>query len=150
MSTILFATDGSPSAARAGELALELARASSWALRIVAVAPTPTFNGYGAFGVAAVDAPAIVAAAREQAEKVVTESVERAAGAGVTATSEVRQGDPASEICDAAAEAGAALVVVGAHGWGAVRRLIFGSVSNRVLHEAACGVLVVRGEPEGE
>jgi nucleotide-binding universal stress UspA family protein len=52
----------------------------------------------------------------------------------------------AEEICDVAASHHAQLIVVGAHGWGPVRRLLHGSVSTAVLHEATCPVLVVRGD----
>jgi hypothetical protein len=33
---------------------------------------------------------------------------------------------------------------MGAHGWGAMQRLVFGSVSTSVLHHAPCPVLIVR------
>jgi hypothetical protein len=33
--------------------------------------------------------------------------------------------------------------VVGSHGWGPIRRLVFGSVSRALLDHAACPVLVV-------
>jgi nucleotide-binding universal stress UspA family protein len=36
------------------------------------------------------------------------------------------------------------LIVIGSHGWGGVRRAVLGSVSSRVVHEAPCGVFVVR------
>jgi hypothetical protein len=36
------------------------------------------------------------------------------------------------------------LIVVGSHGWGALRRLVFGSVSTALLHEAPRPVLVAR------
>ena len=55
-------------------------------------------------------------------------------------------GHPASEIIRAAEEAGVDLVVVGARGLGAFRRLVLGSVSDRVVHHAPCSVLVVRGK----
>jgi nucleotide-binding universal stress UspA family protein len=35
-------------------------------------------------------------------------------------------------------------VIVGATGRGAVERFLLGSVSNRVVHHAACSVLIVR------
>ena len=36
------------------------------------------------------------------------------------------------------------MIVVGNHGWNAIRRAVFGSVSAGLLHEAPCPVVVVR------
>ena len=36
-------------------------------------------------------------------------------------------------------------LAIGSHGWGVVKRAIFGSVSSGVLHRVICPVLVVRG-----
>ena len=41
---------------------------------------------------------------------------------------------------------GAALLVVGSHGHGAVRRALLGSVSHAMLHHAPCPLAVVRGD----
>jgi nucleotide-binding universal stress UspA family protein len=54
-------------------------------------------------------------------------------------------GHPAEEIVAAVTAPGVGLVVVGARGHGAVKRLVLGSVSERVLHHAPCSVLVVKG-----
>ncbi|MES2461524.1 MAG: universal stress protein [Armatimonadota bacterium] len=59
-------------------------------------------------------------------------------------TTRIRAGDPASEIVDAAAEAQADLLVVGARGISALDRFLLGSVSDRVLRHAHCSVLCVR------
>ena len=48
-------------------------------------------------------------------------------------------------LCSAAADCEARLVVIGAHGWDHIGRLIHGSVSTYVLHHAPCPVLVVHG-----
>ena len=56
----------------------------------------------------------------------------------------VREGDPVEIVSQTATDTRAALIVVGSHGWGRLRRLVFGSVSTGLLHEAPCPVLVAR------
>jgi nucleotide-binding universal stress UspA family protein len=41
-------------------------------------------------------------------------------------------------------------LILGSHGWGAVKRAVFGSVSTGVLHHARCPVLVVRTDATAE
>ena len=60
---------------------------------------------------------------------------------------EVEFGSPASLILEKAYEWKADLIVMGAHGRSALGRFFFGSVSQKVLHEANCVVRVAR-EPE--
>ena len=57
-----------------------------------------------------------------------------------------RIGDAAHEILDLAAEVGADLVVLGSHGHTGVKRLLLGSVSERVVREAGCPVLICRAK----
>jgi nucleotide-binding universal stress UspA family protein len=149
MDTILFATDGSPSAKTAAREATELAKATGWSLRVITVWRAPILTGYG-FAPAPY-MPELADVEREHAEKVAREAVEAAGAAGIEATWELRQGDAPDEICAAANESSARLIVIGAHGWGTLQRLVFGSVSTAVLHHAQCPVLVVRGaEDEAE
>lgn len=56
----------------------------------------------------------------------------------------LRLGKPADEILTVAAKDKADLIVTGAKGLGAIRRVLLGSVSTRVAQHAHCGVLVVR------
>ncbi|HEY7197020.1 MAG TPA: universal stress protein [Gaiellaceae bacterium] len=53
-------------------------------------------------------------------------------------------GHPADVIVQEAEESGADLVVVGTRGLNAAKRLVMGSVSTNVVHNAPCDVLVVR------
>ncbi|HTO12208.1 MAG TPA: universal stress protein, partial [Candidatus Binatia bacterium] len=57
----------------------------------------------------------------------------------------VTVGYPPDEIVRAAAAAEVDLVVVGARGLGALKRLLLGSVSEGVLRNAERSVLIVRG-----
>lgn len=57
---------------------------------------------------------------------------------------EVQVGEPAEEIVELARLEGCHMIVMGSRGLGAVKGLLVGSVSNRVLHTAPCPVLVAR------
>lgn len=63
---------------------------------------------------------------------------------GVTVEVQVREGRPASEIIIEAGRFGADLIVMGARGLSAVRRVLVGSVSAEVVDHAPCPVLVAR------
>lgn len=56
----------------------------------------------------------------------------------------VRMGDPGSEIVDYAIEEGADLIVVPSHGYHGFKRMLLGSVAERVIRHAECSVLVLR------
>jgi nucleotide-binding universal stress UspA family protein len=58
-------------------------------------------------------------------------------------TLQVRPGDPAAELEQAAAEQRADLIVVGSQGHTVVHRLLLGSVSTRLTHHAQRPVMVV-------
>lgn len=63
---------------------------------------------------------------------------------GITPELVEGHGDPADVIVDQARESGADLIVVGTRGLSLPERVLLGSVSTKVLHEAPCDVLVVR------
>jgi nucleotide-binding universal stress UspA family protein len=60
---------------------------------------------------------------------------------GLEVASEARQGDPADVICEIAEEHGADLLVVGNKG---MQRRVLGSVPNSVSHKAPCSVVIVK------
>jgi nucleotide-binding universal stress UspA family protein len=139
---ILLATDGSPTAQRATDTAIDLAKllgtelvvTTVWSIPAVTVgfAPTPLPTDIGK-------------PAEEDARKIAAAAARRAEEAGVVARLAVLRGFPAEEICLAAERYDPHLLVIGSHGWGIVKRAVFGSVSTSVLHHAHCPVLVVPG-----
>jgi nucleotide-binding universal stress UspA family protein len=64
--------------------------------------------------------------------------------AGQTVRTEVEVGDPAERIVDMAADLRAEMIVMASHGRGALGRLIYGSVADRVAREATIPTMVVR------
>jgi nucleotide-binding universal stress UspA family protein len=144
MKTILFATDGSPSAGKALDEAIELAKDGGSEICVLTVWRVPVITGYGYTPVMAA-VPELIEEEKSRALEVARAAVAVAEAAGVSASCEVREGvEPATEICAYAAEHHVSMIVMGAHGWGTFKRLLVGSVSTRVLHEAPCPVLVVR------
>jgi nucleotide-binding universal stress UspA family protein len=142
---ILFATDGSPSAAEAQREALDLARRLDAPLLIVAVlhAALPAV-GYAAYGYANVVAE-LTEAEQHRLDKLLATEAATASAAGVQCSTVAADGFVVDEICRIASERHAQLIVVGSHGWGAARRFLSGSVSTGLVHTAPCPVLVVRG-----
>lgn len=65
---------------------------------------------------------------------------------GVTASSEVRFGRPAEEIIAFAHDLDVDLIAMSTHGRSGLARWAYGSVADRVLHEAKCPVLLVRAK----
>jgi nucleotide-binding universal stress UspA family protein len=64
--------------------------------------------------------------------------------AGQSVRTEVATGNPARRIVDTAVELRAEMIVMASHGRGAVGRLIYGSVADRVGRESPVPVMVVR------
>lgn len=78
------------------------------------------------------------------AERVGAAFAGRATAADVQFFVHARIGKPAHEILSVAYEVGADLVFIGSHGKTGVERFLLGSVSERVVREARCPVMVIR------
>ena len=148
MKPILLATDGSPSAAEATREAIELARTLGAPLLATAVEHVTTIS-YGYYGYAEIYAELRKTEA-ERIAGVLDEVAGIAREVGVECETVALEGPIVEKICELARERHAGMIVLGAHGWGAIRSLVFGSVSVGVLHEARCPVLVARGVTAGE
>ncbi|MGZ4405911.1 MAG: universal stress protein [Gaiellaceae bacterium] len=148
MKPVMLATDGSATAEKATATAIDLARLLDTELIVVSVWDIP-YAGYAAMGFAPVSTNADLAKlGEEEASRISVEAAARAEEAGVETRTVVLRGFPVEAICEAAEKFAPQFLVIGSHGWGAMKRAVFGSVSTGVLHHASCPVLVVRGVAE--
>lgn len=81
---------------------------------------------------------------REESEARLLAARGRLDAAGLAYTPHIHVGVPAETIAKVAGELGCELIVMGTHGHGLVAGLVMGSVAARVLHLAACPVLMVK------
>jgi nucleotide-binding universal stress UspA family protein len=72
---------------------------------------------------------------------------ERHTGQGATVSQVVVDGYADDQLPKLAREMGADLVIVGSHGRTGLKRVVLGSVAERVARLSECSVLIVRGEP---
>ncbi len=148
MKPVMLATDGSPTAEKATATAIDLARLLDTELIVVSVWDL-VYAGYGPMGFAPIPRNADFAKlGEEEAIRISVEAAAQAEEAGVETRTVVLRGFPVEAICEAAEKFAPQFLVIGSHGWGAMKRAVFGSVSTGVLHHASCPVLVVRGVAE--
>ena len=148
MKPVMLATDGSATAEKATANAIDLARLLDTELIVVSVWDIP-YAGFSAMGFAPVSTNADLAKlGEEEASRISTEAASCAEEVGVETRTVVLRGFPVEAICEAAEKFAPQFLVIGSHGWGTMKRAVFGSVSTGVLHHASCPVLVVRGVAE--
>lgn len=151
---ILLATDGSEQAIAAARFIRTLVNpASVDSVTVVAVirpiTSAPFFGEMGLMSLPQETWDSLNESADASAKSAIQKSVEALAGFAPNIDTLIRPGSPADEIIDAAKELGADMIVIGSRGWGEIRSVLLGSVSERVLHLAHCPVLIVRPTEHG-
>ncbi len=145
MSGIVVGIDGSHNASRALEWAMAEATVRKARLTVLTVHPVPASYWTGAPTMLAGD-EGKVAEFRQSAESAVAATTAKlGASQPESVTVTAVSGFPAQELINASKDSD--LLVVGARGGGGFAVLMLGSVSNQVVHHAACPVVVV---PAGE
>jgi len=87
---------------------------------------------------------AVWKAVREQAKDMVSKAAEKLRVAKFDVSTELVEGDPKSQIIDAAKEWRADMIVLGSHGRSGLGRFLMGSVSQDVVRHAHCSVEIIR------
>ncbi len=143
MRVILVATDGSAAAGAALDAAISLAAETGD--EIAAITVWRALQGdFGLAYPSAAMLDELLDAERRHAEAALTDAASRAQVAGVSIRTRLATGDPAERICAYAGEIDARVIAVGTRGHSTVASLLLGSVSNAIIRQAPCPVLVVR------
>lgn len=133
---ILLATDGSKYSKAAAERAIDFAGEYGGELRVVSVVDVPA-EFYG-------EAPDAVEDLINKAKGYAEDVKRQAESSGIKAETFVREGEAYRVIIDVARESGAGIIVMGSHGRTGLKRLLMGSVTEKVIGHAPCPVLVVK------
>ncbi len=143
---ILCPTDFSENAEHALNYGLELARKFNATIHLHHVVQVP-------YMAVAYEIGPDVAAAREMAENEgrqrLAKRVEELEAEGVRIEAHLTVGTPFVDIVTLAREKNIDLIVIGTHGWGALKQILLGSTAERVVRKAPCPVLTIK-HPEHE
>jgi nucleotide-binding universal stress UspA family protein len=123
---LLIAGDGSPAGQSAGQIALSIAERTGGQLTAVTA-------GYGELD-------------PKQAKALVRELAAEAKRRDIPLIPLTPGGRPEDAIIQVATAKQANLIIMGSHGRTGLKRLFMGSVAERVIGQAACPVLIVKGE----
>jgi nucleotide-binding universal stress UspA family protein len=93
-----------------------------------------------------VDVNALRNAQLEKSQKYLEKIQAALSSEGIKVKTESQEGSPAQTIVNYAAANGVDLIVIATHGYTGMKKLMFGSVALRVLHDSEAPVLLIRPE----
>ena len=135
---ILVAVDGSPSSDHAADVAVEIASKFGAELHAVYVIHVPEVPALRA------EADSSAKEGEEDAQFALARVVKQAGLADVSIQSRVEYGHVADTIVKMTTGESFDLAILGSRGQSPPRRFLLGSVSDAVVHHAACPVLIVK------
>lgn len=151
---ILVPLDGSEHSQRALEMAIQIAKNLSselTLLHVYSVAATPvvipeptTLNPTGVPIATSAEISKMADAVRDAGKKILADAEEIVRKDNVRVETSLREGNSAHEIVKTAKEGQFNLIVIGAKGIHRIRDLLMGSVTEGVVKNAPCPVLVVK------
>jgi nucleotide-binding universal stress UspA family protein len=133
---VMVATDGSKQCRTAVDRAIDFAGSYGGEISVVSIVDVPA-EFYA-------EAPQVVEDMIHKAQGYVEEVKKQAVASGVKAEAFVREGDAYMAIIDLAKARDVNIIVMGSHGRTGLKRLLMGSVAEKVIGYAPCPVLVAR------
>ena len=150
---ILVPLDGSEHSMRALDIAIQIAKkfkskitlihVYSVSVRPIAV-PEPATFAPGVPMMAPAEYSRVAEAVRNVSVRILAEGAEKVKAEGVEVDTILREGHAVHEIVKAAEEGKFDLIVMGARGLSRIKEIILGSVSDGVIRNAPCPVLVTK------
>jgi len=137
-------TEGSEGSIHAAQLAVDMLRGGSGTMALLFVVDAAALKEPRRFGERAEEE--VEHELRDHGRRYLDLRQAEAAAAGVATETFLRERDPLAEIVAFARDLGADLIVLGHVGQRGTRRVLLGSVTQRVLHFARCPVPVVKGQ----
>lgn len=138
---ILFPTDFSELAEKAFEYAVFMATSHNAELALLHV--VDQLHGETYYEILALTPMEIAEKLAKRAHEDLQTLIDRIKGS-VTATEAVREGKAWVQICEAAKEEKADIIVIGSHGRTGLSHAFIGSVAETVVRHSSCPVLVIR------
>jgi nucleotide-binding universal stress UspA family protein len=133
---VLVATDGSKQCRTAVEKAIDFSQSYGGEISVVSIIDVPA-EFYA-------EAPQVVDDMARKAKGYVEEVKKQAEASGVKVETFVKEGEAYQAIVDIAKERDVNIIVMGSHGRTGLKRLLMGSVAEKVIGYAPCPVLVTR------
>jgi nucleotide-binding universal stress UspA family protein len=152
MKPLVVGTDGSDLAIEAGEAGLAILKPCDRVLVVsVTDGPDPSWaddaTGHAAASMTPGELDEQNRAAHARSRAAVEATISALRGRGTlpdNAEALVIEGEPGPALCKLAEDVGAAAIVVGSRGRGGIKRAFLGSVSDHVVRNASCPVVVTR------
>jgi len=151
---ILVPVDGSDHSLRALETAIQIAKKFKAKLTLIhvyqvsvrpVVIPEPTtLTPPPVTVITSAEVSKVAEAAREAAMKILKDGEEKAKAAGLDVEIMLKEGSASQEILKAVKEGNFGLVAMGARGISKLKEILVGSVSDDVIRNASCPVLIVK------
>ena len=147
MERILVPVDGSPTSQKAALKAIEVAKKYNSEIIFMTAVRRPEIIGktrqmYGRV----YNLEALTEELKNHQAKILDDFVSEFELTGINIQKRVVVGTPSEEIVDMAKEVNAGLIVIGRRGYSRIKRFFVGSVSQRVISEAPCPVLVINDD----